>query len=140
MKKWFLLGIALFSSQVAAFPRANPVPGGIAIIPVAAVGNPAPVVQYNNQRVTVAQQDGQWVALVGIPFDAVGGEHHIQVQGAQTIPFAVQDKQYRTQHIRLKDNNQVEPDEASGQRIVQELAVQKRIKAQFSAQPASTTS
>ncbi|QTR48765.1 peptidoglycan DD-metalloendopeptidase family protein [Candidatus Thiothrix anitrata] len=136
MKKWLLLSLVLYSGQLLAFPRANHVPGGIAIIPVANASVTAPAVQYQGKRVTVAQQDGQWLALVGIPLDAQTGEHYVQVAGAP-IAFNVNAKQYRTQRIRIKDNNKVEPDDESSQRIVQELAVQKGIKNRYSPQPAT---
>ena len=138
MKKWLLFGLVLYSGQLLAFPRANPVPGGIAIIPVADATTTvtAPVVQYEGKRVTVAQQDGAWLALVGIPLDAQAGEHHLQAAGT-LIPFDVQLKQYRTQRIRINDNNKVEPDDESSQRIVQELAVQKGIKSRYSPQAAT---
>ncbi len=69
MKKWLLLSIALYSANIAAFPRANPVPGGIALVPIAALSGNAPIVQYEGNRVTVVPADGQWLALVGIPLE-----------------------------------------------------------------------
>ncbi|MDD5393715.1 MAG: peptidoglycan DD-metalloendopeptidase family protein [Thiothrix sp.] len=133
MKKWLLLGFALYSAHAGAFPRANPVPGGIAEIPLAPQSASAPIVQYAGRRVTVAANNGQWVALVGIPFDAQAGTYSVQVRNGKPIEFSVQDKQYRTQRITLSDNNMVEPDEESSARIVRELAVQKQLKTRFSA-------
>jgi murein DD-endopeptidase MepM/ murein hydrolase activator NlpD len=133
MKKWLLFGLVLYSINAGAFPRANPVPGGIAEIPLAPQSAPAPIVQYAGQRVTVAANNGQWVALVGIPFDAQAGTYSIQVRNGNPIEFNVQDKQYRTQRITLKDNNMVEPDDESSARIVRELAIQKQLRTRFSA-------
>jgi murein DD-endopeptidase MepM/ murein hydrolase activator NlpD len=136
MKKWFLLGIALYSSATAAFPHANPVPGGIAIIPLPGESAQPPIVQYAGHRVTVVPQDnGQWQALVGIPLSATAGTDYIQTNGAGRIPFAIQARQYRTQRISIKDKNKVDPDEESSARIVQELNIQKGIKSRFSPPP-----
>ena len=137
MKKLFLLALALYSSNLAAFPHADPVPGGIAIIPVAEASPQAPIVQYEGRRVTVAQQANQWLALVGIPLNAQAGEHRIQVRGGTTIPFTVQEKAYHTQRITIQDQNKVDPDEESSQRIVKEMAIQKQLKNRYTSQTAA---
>ncbi len=135
MKKCLLLGLALYSSTVMAFPHASQVPGGIAIIPLPGQSAQPPIVQYAGHRVTVVPQTGgQWLALVGIPLSASAGQDSIRVNGAGNIPFAIQDKQYRTQRISIKDKNKVDPDEDSSARIVQELNIQKGIKSRFSPQ------
>lgn len=131
MKKWLLLGIAMYSANLAAFPRANPVPGGIAQIPVAPLAGQAPIVQYEGSRVTVAPLDNQWVALVGIPLDVEAGTQSLQLPNGATISFQVQPKQYKSQHITIKDKNKVNPGDESSERIVRELAIQKQVKTRF---------
>lgn len=136
MKKWLLLGIALCSSAAAAFPHANPVPGGIAIVPLPGQSAQPPIVQYAGHRVTVVPQDnGQWTALVGIPLKATAGTETIQVNSTGKIPFTIQDKRYRTQRINIRDKNKVDPDDESTTRILQELKIQQGIKSRFSPQP-----
>lgn len=132
MKKWLLLSIALYSANLLAFPRENPVPGGIAQIPVAPLSNKPPIVQYDGKRVTVVAVDGQWMALVGIPLDATATPQTLRLQTGETIPFQIQPKQYKTQRITIRDKNKVDPDDESSQRIVRELAVQKQVKTRFS--------
>ena len=128
MKKCLLLGIMLYSSAVAAFPRANPVPGGIAIIPLEGQFAQPPIVQYAGHRVTVVpQNNGQWIALVGIPLKTSAGTNSIRVNGMGEIPFNIQSKQYRTQRINIKDKNKVDPDEASSARIIKEMAIKTRV-------------
>ncbi|UJS23811.1 peptidoglycan DD-metalloendopeptidase family protein [Thiothrix winogradskyi] len=131
MKKWLLLSIALYSSHILAMPRENPVPGGIAHLPIAPLSAQAPLVQYEGKRVTVVPQDAHWVALVGIPLDAEGDTQTVQLQGGQALSFPIQAKEYKTQRLTIKDKNKVEPDEESSQRIVRELAVQEQAKTHF---------
>lgn len=135
MKKWLLFSIVLYSANLAAFPRANSVPGGIAQIPVSPLSGSPPIVQYEGVRVTVAPVDNQWMALVGIPLDATAGTQALYLQNGETINFQIQPKQYRTQQISIKDKNKVNPDEESSQRIIQEQAIQKQIRTHFTEEP-----
>lgn len=131
MRKWGLAALLCYATHVSAFPQPDPVPGGLAAIPLAPSSAPLPVVHYANARVTVVAHEGEWVALVGIPLDAESGKHHIQLHDGSQVGFEVQDKQYRTQRLTIRDKNKVEPDEESSQRIVQEMALQKRLRTQF---------
>lgn len=132
MKKWLLFSLALYSSNVLAFPRENPVPGGIALLPIASLSAQAPIAQYAGKRVTVVPMDSYWVALVGIPLDAAG-DQSVQLPDGHTLSFPIQTKEYKTQRLTIKDTNKVEPDEESSQRIVRELAVQEQAKTHFTA-------
>lgn len=131
MRKYILFCLALYSSGVAALPTANPVPGGITHIPLAPLTNKRPIVQYEGKRVTVVPAYNAWHALVGIPLKAHAGEHDLQVLNQGIIRFSVQDKHYKTQRLRIRDRNKVNPDDASTQRILQELDIQKRLKTHF---------
>lgn len=132
MKKCLLLSVALYSANVLAFPRENPVPGGIVEIPLAPLSDKTPIVQYAGNRVTVVPLASQWVALVGIPLDAEAGTQQLSTSTGETIPFQIQAKQYKTQHITIKDKNKVDPDDESSQRIGREQAVQRQVKTRFS--------
>jgi Membrane proteins related to metalloendopeptidases len=132
MKKWLLLSMALYSANVLALPRENPVPGGIVHIPIAPLSDPAPIVQYAGNRVTVVPQDSQWLAIIGIPLDAEGDTQNVNVQGQEPIAFPIQPKQYKTQRITIKDKNKVEPDDESTQRILREQMLQQQLKTRFS--------
>ena len=134
-----LMGLTLLASACTtqAFPTQQLVPGGLAIIPLAAANEPAPMAAFNGQRVTVVPEGEAWVALVGIPLDSEAGQQQLEVtslQGKQLVSFVVQPKQYRTQRLRIKDPNKVEPDEESSERIVQEMALQKQLAARFNGQ------
>lgn len=132
---WLLFATVFLSNTTWAFPHADPVPGGLAIIPVGTINAPPPKVQYAGGNVTVVPQDQHWIALVGIPLDADAGIHQLQIQQHPPISFEVFNKNYRTQRITIRDKNKVDPDEESSERIVRELAVQKRLKTHFSTTP-----
>lgn len=138
-----LTGLTLLASAYTtqAFPKQEAVPGGLVIIPLASQQAPSPVAYYAGQRVSVVAKDGEWVALVGIPLDTAAGVELLDANlagGRQTFRFEVKNKQYRTQRLRIKDKNKVEPDEDSSERIIQEMALQKRLASQFSGQVSST--
>jgi murein DD-endopeptidase MepM/ murein hydrolase activator NlpD len=104
------LTIALFAAnaQSAAFlPKEQPVPGGIAIVPVGK-GDAAPVVQFGGYRTAVIRKDNQWVAIVGIPLSTKPGAQQLRVDTRQ-IAFTVKDKHYRTEKLQIQNQRQVNP-------------------------------
>ncbi|MDP1707943.1 MAG: peptidoglycan DD-metalloendopeptidase family protein [Gammaproteobacteria bacterium] len=117
-------------------PQAEPVPGGIAILPLAAGSSDrAPQVSFNGVRVLVVREGGQWQAVVGLPLDTPAGEYSVRVQQgskAQTLPFQVRDKAYATQHLTLKDKRKVEPTAEDLVRIQHETAEIKAALAHWS--------
>lgn len=132
-----LLAGLLLASSVAALPNANQVPGGIAILELgpAATDQP-PAAFYNGQQVTVAKEQNQWLALVGIPLEALPGTHKLSVTHGPEITFTVNDKQYRTQKLRIQDKSKVDPDAESSERIAREMVIQQQLKTRFSSEPA----
>ena len=96
-----------------ALPQAEPVPGGIAIIPLAVSSSDGvPQVYYNGARALVVRDEGHWKTVIGIPLSVEPGEQSIQLRvNGKTLSqrFTVRDKQYETQHLTLKDKRKVEP-------------------------------
>lgn len=152
---WPLLGYT--PAFARDLPRVEMVPGGIAIIPLTAqpaldndlrtkttrddktVSPPAPpVVHYNKQRVLVTQQPQGWAAVVGIPLDTPPGEQTLQVQLASgpshNITFMVQDKEYATQRIIIKNQRKVDPNPEDMQRIEREFTQINAAHTQWSEQ------
>lgn len=123
-----LLRIALLILPLPALglPQAEPVPGGIAILPLAANSSDgAPQVTFNGVRVLVVREGDQWQVVVGIPLDTPPGEYSVRVQQGsktQTLPFRVRDKTYATQYLTLKDKRKVEPTAEDLMRIRSETA------------------
>ncbi len=107
-----------------ALPQTHAVPGGLVVIDIAAKSSaPAPKVYYQQKRVLVTQHQQRWYAMVGIPLDTKPGVQRITIDdGASRSSqiFDIGDKQYPTQHINIKNQNQVTPDPKSLKRIYRE--------------------
>jgi murein DD-endopeptidase MepM/ murein hydrolase activator NlpD len=101
-----------------------PVPGGVAVVALGAAPQ-APEVTFGDRRVMVLRDsDDQWIAVVGVPLSTKPGNHDIRVKGVGAVKFAVGDKQYKAQHITLKNKQQVNPDPDNLKRIQNELKEQ----------------
>lgn len=107
----FLFASACFASPAYAVPLERAVPGGVVFVTLPA-SNTAPIVRFGKYRVPVVPRDNTWVAVVGIPLASAVGEQTLEVEvpGQPTrIAFAIQDKQYRTQHLKVPNQRHVEP-------------------------------
>lgn len=123
-----LLWLALPGSVLAAsLPQANPVPGGIAIVPLAADGDAAPRASFGGERVMIVREGGRWNAVVGLPLTLAAGEHQLALEGpanaGRTVAFTVLPKEYAAQHITLKDRRMVEPGPKELERIERETGI-----------------
>jgi biotin carboxyl carrier protein len=111
-KLFSLAAICLpLAATALPLPRAESVPGGIAIISLGTAAT-EPQAHYQGQRVLVTQQDGQWLALVGLPLSAKPGTHSLRTYSGNhegELTFTVSDKQYEEQHITLKNKRMVNP-------------------------------
>jgi murein DD-endopeptidase MepM/ murein hydrolase activator NlpD len=106
---WPLLVLSLgFTSVTAAaptdLPRAEPVPGGVAIIALGAAAQP-PVATYLGNRVAVRGLADQWTAVVGLGLAQKPGPAQLMIARAgappRAIVFAVHDKHYLTQALTV---------------------------------------
>ena len=85
-------------------PQENAVPGGVKIIRLDATGAAMPYVDTDGHRALVVQQDGNWVAVIGIPLAAPLGTRQVIVRtanGREQIEFTVANKQYVTQNLKV---------------------------------------
>jgi murein DD-endopeptidase MepM/ murein hydrolase activator NlpD len=107
-------------------PHHDPVPGGIAVVPLPVNSSAPPEVFYQERRVMVAPNgDTQqsWVAVAGIPLEAETGKQHLSIKtvnGDQTVSFDIKDKKYQTQHIKIKNKRKVNPNKKDMERIGKE--------------------
>ncbi|MDO9372029.1 MAG: M23 family peptidase, partial [Gammaproteobacteria bacterium] len=136
MSRLLLVALLILPLPTLALPQAEPVPGGIAIIPLAVSSSDgAPQVYYNGARALVVRDEGHWKAVIGIPLSAEPGEQGIQLRvNGKTLSqrFTVRDKQYATQHLTLKDKRKVEPTPEDLVRIEKETAEINAALAQWS--------
>ncbi|MDH4106972.1 MAG: peptidoglycan DD-metalloendopeptidase family protein [Gammaproteobacteria bacterium] len=121
-----LLALAgLAAASGAAAPADAPRPGGIAVIPLGNVAE-APEVRFGDRRVLVVEDEGRWVAVVGIPLAREPGPATISVRdggaGTREIDFEVLPHRYREQRLNV-ENKYVEPDQAQLDRIAGERRV-----------------
>jgi hypothetical protein len=140
---WTLFSLLLGTiSQAQELPRASPVPGGIAIVPIAPDSEPAPVVHFDGNRVMVVRHRGQWEAVVGLPLTLVPGPQIVTAGGSQDqareYPFTVQSKEYAEQHLTLKNMRMVEPSEQDLARINRDQENIRRAFATWTDRPVSS--
>lgn len=122
MPSRFALSIALLPlvATAAPPPPAEPVPGGVAVIPLDIGGSELPVARFRGNRVMVLQHDGVWSAVIGIPLGSRRGHYKLHVDHGghdQAITFLVEPKQYQEQHITLKNRHMVNPTAEDMKRI-----------------------
>ena len=128
LRRW-LLPLALCGGMVAvaqALPREARVPGGVAVLPLGVVAEmPAPRAWLGDQPVWVTHHHGQWQAVIGIGLETPPGTQTLRVLSGNTesqLAFSVADKAYPEQHIRLKDQGQVQLSPENSLRVIGEVA------------------
>ena len=117
-----IFGLLLaLDASAQSLPRAEPVPGGVAIVPIDTASETAPHVYLGNLRVMVVRQARKWLAIVGLPLSIHAGEHELNVVDdsghKQMQRFAVLTKQYGAQHITLNNKRMVNPNAEDMRRI-----------------------
>jgi murein DD-endopeptidase MepM/ murein hydrolase activator NlpD len=124
----------------AGLPKESRVPGGVAYVPVPG-GDVAPQVSFEDHRVAVIRQDERWIAVVGIPLAAKVGPQTLQVhhaQGSSEVSFDINDKRYRTQELKIKNDRQVNPRAEDLKRIASEQARSSAALSKFTTTPQPT--
>ena len=95
---------AAAAAASADLPRAEPVPGGVAIIALGVSPRP-PVATYLGNRVAVRRASDQWTAVVGLALAQKPGPARLMIarDGAapRAISFAVHGKHYLTQALTV---------------------------------------
>jgi murein DD-endopeptidase MepM/ murein hydrolase activator NlpD len=119
---------------LAAFPRALPVPGGVARIALGAATD-RPVARAGDVPLLVVGSAGAWTALVGIPLAASPGPAFITVEAAgvdaRDIPYTIRPKQYREQRLKVEPKHiDLSPEDEA--RFERERAHQREVMATFS--------
>ncbi len=117
-----------------AFPRALPVPGGIALIPLGASGQ-RPVARSGDSPLVVIGSPQSWTALVGIPLSATPGPAQITVQTSdaadRTLDYLIKPKQYAQQRLKV-DGKRVELSPEDEARAERERLHTRQVVATFS--------
>jgi murein DD-endopeptidase MepM/ murein hydrolase activator NlpD len=112
--RWVLMLILFAAASVtyaSGLPQELRVPGGIAFVDVPGKEQ-APQVTFQGKRTAVIRRNDRWTAIVGIPLATAAGRQTVKVQtssGTVEVPFEIKSKQYRTQHLTIKNERQVNP-------------------------------
>ncbi|HEX7031035.1 MAG TPA: peptidoglycan DD-metalloendopeptidase family protein [Gammaproteobacteria bacterium] len=133
----FVLLAALAVSGVAAagLPRHQPVPGGIAVVDLGPATEARPEARFEDRRVMVAEQDGRWFAVVGLPLGIEPGKHGLTATfdgEARHYMLLVEPHEYESQYITLKNKRMVNPYADDLDRIRAERVRQDKSLASFS--------
>ncbi|HBT32563.1 MAG TPA: M23 family peptidase [Pusillimonas sp.] len=114
----------------------HPFPGGVAVLPLGSSNEPSPQVYYRDHPVMVLEDtDDQWIAVVGIGLDVSPGMESIQIKNAtgtlSVLEFNVASREYKEQHIKLRNRKHVNPDPDQLKRFEREYEKQINAYAQF---------
>jgi len=95
----------LAADAARELPQAELVPGGVAIVPLAATSAPAPQVLFEGNRAMVLPQEDHWIAVVGIPLSAQPGRALLKVSAGgrpgTEVAIEVAPKQYTVQRLTV---------------------------------------
>ncbi|MGA9853869.1 MAG: peptidoglycan DD-metalloendopeptidase family protein [Gammaproteobacteria bacterium] len=109
----------------ADLPKNEPVPGGVAVIPLPDASR-APVVHFDARRIMVVRHVHHWYAITGIPLETSAGEKSLDIRITDASPlhvkFSVQPKHYPEQRLTIKNPQLVNPTAAELDRIEREQA------------------
>ncbi|MDH5471215.1 MAG: peptidoglycan DD-metalloendopeptidase family protein [Gammaproteobacteria bacterium] len=139
MKKYFLIlsiltALLINSHPAFAFPRHNPVPGGLALIPVNTDSHPK--IFFNNHPVATISNENQSYALIGIPLDTKPGKKNIEIKwpdnSTETRNFEVKPKTYASQYLTITDKRKVSPNKKDLERINKEKIRKNKAKKHWS--------
>ncbi|MFT6303208.1 MAG: murein DD-endopeptidase MepM/ murein hydrolase activator NlpD [Pseudomonadales bacterium] len=116
-----------------SFIESSPVPGGIAFVTLDAQQFPTsgatPSIRWNDRAVAAVVNEGQFTALVGIPLSTSAGNQILSITSANgqksSISFNVDAKNYKEQHLIIKNKRKVNPAPIDMERINKE---NKRLK------------
>ena len=85
MKLLFLVPFLLPAGFALALPQHDPVPGGIAIVPIVAADSAS----FRGAPVMVAEGDDGRVAVVGLPLSLSPGEYKVMTPGNSGVLVVV---------------------------------------------------
>ena len=99
-------GCAWGQTPAPLLPQQERVPGGVALLDIAAHADAPPRVTFEDRRVLVLRVADRWVAVVGLSLAQSLGRAVVHVQDGSadggTVGFEVADKQYVEQRLTVK--------------------------------------
>ena len=141
LNRLLLAALFLPLTATAELPQSSPVPGGVAVVPLALKDNFVPTVLFNGQRVLTVRVHQQWQAVVGVPLTLAPGMHTLKIRHGATqtqTSFRVSPKKYETQHLTITNKRHVEPSAEDQTRIARDNEIINRTFATWSETLADT--
>jgi len=123
----------VYSGYALELPTESTVPGGLAIISIQIEDKPD--AYFYDRKVMIVGSSNNWKAIVGIPLSARVGAHNLQVKsnGIETnYKFEVENKDYETQYLTIKNKRKVNPNEQDMSRIIKEKKLISKAKSHWS--------
>jgi murein DD-endopeptidase MepM/ murein hydrolase activator NlpD len=101
---WFsavLAWASLAAAPATDLPRSESVPGGVRLIALPGAADAEPLASFDTHRVMVIRRNERWLAVVGIPLDAMPGQALLAVRSEAPQHFAIGPKTYTQQRLRV---------------------------------------
>lgn len=128
----FLSSSAFSTVDALELPTESPVPGGLVIIPIDTIEKPE--AYFHDQRVMIVGSSKNWRAIVGIPLDINIGPAELTVKSNNTEErhlFEIHNKEYKSQHLTIKNKRKVNPNAQDMPRIIKETALITKAKSHW---------
>jgi murein DD-endopeptidase MepM/ murein hydrolase activator NlpD len=122
MTKIIVFALLLSLSAIAHATEQSLRPGGIAMIAVGDISEPAPAVLLDGLPLLLTSRDDQWIAVVGIPLDTEPGNLTINVAGYD-LSFSVNEHAYREQRLTVENKSFVDQSQEQLDRIWSERKI-----------------
>jgi len=133
--------VLLADALAIDLPEAAPVPGGVALLELAASETP-PRATFNGKPVMVLANGSAYTAVVGLPLATEPGTHTLTIKNASgdmaTHKFTVTDKAYQSQHITIKNKRMVNPEKRDMERVGREQRQIRKALASWNEQSPET--
>ncbi|MFT5396546.1 MAG: murein DD-endopeptidase MepM/ murein hydrolase activator NlpD [Gammaproteobacteria bacterium] len=135
--KFVLLVLSVYVSALSVvsaleLPIESAVPGGIAIISINTIEKPE--AYFHDHRVMVVGSSDNWKAIVGIPLTEKAGIQTLTVENediATKYKFEINNKEYETQHLTIKNKRKVNPNKQDMSRIIAEKEIISKAKSHW---------
>jgi murein DD-endopeptidase MepM/ murein hydrolase activator NlpD len=132
-----LLCALAYTLSVQATPKHDPVPGGIALIPIPA-NQQSLRAFYKTTPVAIFSANKKHYAMVGIALSSRTGKQHIDVLWndgrKQTHDFFIKPKTYQEQYLTIKNKRKVNPYKKDMPRIIKEKARKNKARTHWTDQ------
>ena len=137
--KSFLILFCLFiyTATSQAFPKHNPVPGGIALIPISLKNtNDLPRAYYQNKQIAVISENDFFYAMAGLSLSTKPGQQQIKLVWPdghkKQLAFSVKPKTYEAQYLTIKNKRKVNPYKKDMDRILKEKSKKTKARTHWS--------